>query len=88
MMTINVATQYSKTPGPRTRDEGPASGQAFFEDLLLPAFKEARANKTKLLVDLDGTDGYSTAFLEAAFVDLARLTDSYRQRGSLHDALR
>ena len=42
------------------------------ERLLLPAFDRARAEDGILLIDLDGTEGYATSFLEAAFGELAR----------------
>lgn len=71
--TINIATQFSEVPGPRSRDEGPDSGQEFLETLLLPAFREAVENKGKVYINLDGTEGYATSFLESSFGGLARM---------------
>mgnify|MGYP002336276351 CR=1 FL=1 len=72
-MMIRVANEFSETPGPRSRDEGADSGQEFLETLLLPKYEEARRNKELLLIDLDGTEGYATSFLESAFGGLARI---------------
>jgi len=67
-----IARDFSETPGPRTRPEGDHSGQAFLEDCLLPKFEEARSRGVHLFVDMDGTEGYATSFLEEAFGGLAR----------------
>lgn len=71
-MMIHIATEFSETPGPRSRDEGDYSGQEFLEDILKPKFEEAKKNKQRLLIDLDETYGYATSFLESAFGGLAR----------------
>jgi hypothetical protein len=68
---LSVARDFSDTPGPRYRKEGPHSGQEFYEEVLLPKFKEARQRGVKLLVDLDDTAGYATSFLEESFGNLA-----------------
>lgn len=72
---ISIAKEYSDTPGPRARGEGDFSGQEFLEKLLLPAYEQARSENGTLLIDLDGTEGYATSFLEAAFGELARICD-------------
>jgi hypothetical protein len=69
---LSVAREFTDTPGPRSREEGEHSGQEFLETLLKPKFQQAISQGTKLLVDLDGTEGYATSFLEAAFGGLAR----------------
>ena len=65
---------FSKTPGSRYRDEGKKahSGQEFREDILEPNFNIAIENNRKLFVDLDGTIGYGTSWLEEVFGGLAR----------------
>lgn len=75
LMHISVAKEFSETPGPRDRDEGDWSGTQFLEDILLPRFTQALTDRTQLMVDLDGTEGYATSFLEAAFGGLARRFD-------------
>ncbi len=71
-MVLNIAKEFSETPGPRDRSEGEFSGKQFLEELLKPRFEQARREGHILLVDLDGTEGYATSFLEAAFGGLAR----------------
>lgn len=77
MITINIAKDYTKTPGGRFSSEGPFSGQDFREKILKPKFLEAKANNDDLTVILDGGYGYATSFLEEAFGGLGReLNDS------------
>ena len=70
--TISVARDFSRTPGPRRREDGPHSGQKFLDEVLRPAFQAAIAARTVLHVDLDGCAGFPTSFLEEAFGGLAR----------------
>jgi hypothetical protein len=75
MDTIKIRVcDFSKTPGSRYRDEGEKahSGQEFREDILEPNFKIATTNKQKVHVDLDGTIGYGTSWLEEVFGGLTR----------------
>jgi|SRR5579864_752549 len=71
-ISINVAQEFSKTPGPRFKTEGEFSGEEFRERVLEPKFLQARDEKSRLVVDLDGGYGYATSFLEEAFGGLAR----------------
>jgi STAS-like domain of unknown function (DUF4325) len=68
---FSVAREFSTTPGPRSPKEGPASGEALLQ-VLIPLFKEVVDGDMMLEVDLDGTAGYATSFLEAVFGGLAR----------------
>jgi len=72
---INIAKEFSETPGPRARDEGDFSGEAFLEEVLRPAFIQATKDGGVLTIDLDGSEGYATSFLESAFGGLAREFD-------------
>ena len=72
MITINIATDYTKTPGGRFISEGDYSGQDFREKVLKPKFLQALENNDQLTVILDGGYGYATSFLEEAFGGLAR----------------
>jgi hypothetical protein len=76
MKVINIAKEFSDTPGPRARDEGDFSGDQFLEDVLRPAYVQALKEGSTLIVDLDGTEGYATSFLEATFGGLAREFDA------------
>lgn len=69
---IKMSKEFSISPGSRYPDEGNFSGQEFRESILIPKFKEALKNKSILIVDLDGTLGYGTSFLEEVFGGLAR----------------
>lgn len=71
-VSISVADDFSKTPGPRYPSEGDFCGQEFRENLLHPKLKEAILNENTLVVDLDGTSGFGTSFLEESFGGLIR----------------
>lgn len=86
MSEIRVATEFSPYLGGRYRDDGPWSGQAFREDLLLPRVKAALAEHVTLDVFFDGVEGMPTSFLEEAFGGLLRelkSLDSSKVRSSL-----
>lgn len=61
--TVSVARDFSRTPGPRKISDGPFSGEKFFQQCLRPAFESYE----KVIVDLDGTEGYGSSFLDEAF---------------------
>lgn len=71
-MKLSIAKQFSRTPGPRYEKEGKFSGELFRKSLLLPIFLESKSQNEKLEINLDGTAGYGTSFLEEAFGGLAR----------------
>lgn len=73
MLKINIAQEFSETPGGRYRNDGEYSGEEFRESMLKEKFLEAWKNHDKLLIELDGGYGYPTSFLEEAFGGLARL---------------
>ena len=72
MITINIANDFSTTPGARLKSESKYSGEEFRDKLLKPKFEYALKKDEKLLVNLDGGYGYATSFLEEAFGGLAR----------------
>jgi hypothetical protein len=65
---IDVAKQFSSTPGGRYINESLWSGQEFRERILEPLVTQ---NK-RLVIDLDGPEGFTTSFLEEAFGGLVR----------------
>lgn len=67
MSDIKIAKDFTTTPGARTYDDGPKSGQEFYEKVLRERYIEAVKNGGKLRIDLDGTDGYASSFLNEAF---------------------
>ena len=72
MKTIKVKRDFSQTPGPRYIDEGEFSGELFRKDFLFKEVSDAISQNYKLLIDLDGTAGYGTSFLEETFGGLIR----------------
>jgi hypothetical protein len=71
-MKIKIATDFTTAPGPRYIDEGKFSGELFRKEILFPKLKEALKHRCCLEVDLDGTAGYGTSFLEESFGGLIR----------------
>lgn len=76
MKTINVAKDFSCFPSGRWKVNGETSGQGLRERLLEP---ELRAGN-EIMVDLDGTMGFSSAFLEEAFGGIVRSLDVEPER--------
>ena len=72
-MEIKIATMFSWIPGARFPEEGDFSGQEFRQKILVPTLKEAIKKKERLEIDLDGTAGFGTSFLEEAFGGLLRI---------------
>lgn len=66
MVIIKVSKKYP-CPGPRFKSLGPASGEEFREWIL----KELKKT-TDITIDLDGTEGYGSSFLEECFGGLIR----------------
>lgn len=71
-LSLSVLSDFSRTPGPRHISEGEFSGELFLRDYLAHKFQEALNHNVTLYVNLDGTAGYATSFLEEAFGGLAR----------------
>lgn len=67
MIKIKIVEEFTDTPGARTYEDGEKSGQEFFDTLLKRRFQEALSKGEKLSVDLDGTNGYASSFLNEAF---------------------
>lgn len=65
---ISIAHDFSETPAGRYQSDGPFSGERFRDTYLLPALRKHETVE----VDLDGTLGYGSSFLEEAFGGLIR----------------
>lgn len=72
---IKISRDYTSTPGPRYIKEGKWSGERLRDKVIFPAFEKAIENNIKVFVDLDGTSGYGTSFLEEVFGGLIRLNE-------------
>jgi len=68
MRSIALAREFSKFPGGRYRSKGVFSGEEFRDEFLIPALKAEKL----VVVQLDGTEGYGSSFLEEAFGGLVR----------------
>lgn len=68
---INIANDFSDTPGGRYRSDGPFSGEEFREKFLEPLFKDS-SNAEEIRIVFDGALGYAISFLEEAFGGIAR----------------
>lgn len=71
MIRIDVCEEFTDAPGPRFKSFGKFSGEEFREDFLIPKLEEAIDKKDILEINLDGTYGYPTSFLEEAFGGLS-----------------
>lgn len=71
-MVISIAKDFSTIPGARFPEEGDFSGQDFRNNVLCPALKRAISSNEVLIVNLDGTAGLGTSFLEESFGGLIR----------------
>lgn len=70
MTTIKVLTDFSSFPGPRYCKQGKDSGELFYHSILNEKFAAAYKNNEQLCLDLDGTDGYMSSFLDEAIGNL------------------
>jgi len=65
---INIARDFSRAPAGRYVTDGPNSGERFRDQILIPALNK----KDTITLELDGTRGYGSSFLEEAFGGLKR----------------
>lgn len=65
---IDVAENFSATPGGRFPEDGEYNGQRFRKEFLLPALRGYKIVE----VVIDGTEGFGSSFLEEAFGGLVR----------------
>ena len=68
--TISVANDFSATPAGRYKADGPYSGQEFRDKFIIPALQ----NYDRVIIDLDGTLGYGSSFLEESFGGILRVS--------------
>lgn len=80
-MLIKIAKDYSEVPAGRYPSDGPFNGERFREEILRKALSRAEP----VTVDLDGTRGYGSSFLEEAFGGLVR--KRYYSADELHKRL-
>ena len=66
---LNVI-DFTEYPGPRYDEQGPESGEKFYVEKLNPLFLKCYKEGKKLVVNLDGTAGFASSFLDEAFGQL------------------
>lgn len=69
---INIASDFSRYPGPRRYTEGKNSAEEFLEHHVFPLFQRAVKDDKKLIVNFDGTFGYAVSFIEGTINGLVR----------------
>ncbi len=69
---VNIAKEYSTTLGGRWIRLGEFSGEDFFNKILEPMYLRSKKENSILTVELDGTTGYPSSFLDQSFGELAR----------------
>tara|TARA_R100000935_G_C2818782_1_gene158635 strand:- start:86 stop:472 length:387 start_codon:yes stop_codon:yes gene_type:complete len=67
---------FTEYPGPRYKEQGPDSGEEFYDKILKPYFtkilKDCNDNTKYILqINLDNTAGYASSFLDEAFGNLS-----------------
>ena len=65
---ISVSRDFSPYPAGRYRKDGPFSGEAFREDVLVPTLQKAGS----VVVNIDGVAGLPSSFWEEVFGGLVR----------------
>jgi len=72
---IDIGRDFSRYPAGRYESDGPFCGEIFRQKFLVPAITK----NEKIIIELDGTAGYGSSFLEEAFGGLVRLGYSANQ---------
>ena len=75
-MKIDIARDFSETPGGRYMKDGKHSGEQFLIDFILPGIMGLNKGEN-LIIDFDGTYGYPIGFLDQAFGMLVRMFRPY-----------
>jgi hypothetical protein len=65
---VNIAQDFSRYPAGRYKADGPFAGEVCRQRLLVPALRR----QERVIVELDGTRGYGSSFLEELFGGLVR----------------
>jgi hypothetical protein len=61
-LKLSLALDFSRYPGPRYKTQGPNSGEKFRKHLV-----KLLKDYDRVIVDLDGTSGIGSSFLDEAF---------------------
>lgn len=69
-IVLSVLSDFSEYPGIRYITQGSNTGEEFYHSKLNEAFAKAYQDGTKLIVNLDGTAGYTSSFIDESFGNL------------------
>lgn len=64
---IKIAEVFSEYPGTRAAKDSDNSAELFYTTILKPVMRKAADIKSRITIDLDGTSGYASSFLDEAF---------------------
>lgn len=71
-MYIKISEDYTNKPGGRYITSGPFSGEDFRKNFLLKKLFDCKKRNKRLILDFDGSQGYSECFIDEAFGGLVR----------------
>lgn len=69
---IIYVKDFTKTPRGRYRINNDFSAEEFRDDILIPSISKAISEDESVIINLDGTYGYPTLFLDEAFGKLVK----------------
>lgn len=69
---FSIAKDFTIYPGPRYKKQGEDSGQKFFEEILDGLMEKSISEGAILEINLDGTAGYASSFLDEAIGNLVK----------------
>lgn len=72
MKIIDIGQDFSRDPLGRYRSDGNASGEAFREDILLPALRALKDGEKITLILDNGVESYGSSFLTEGFAGVVK----------------
>lgn len=72
---LNMAKEFSDTPGGRYIKDGKFSGEAFRENLLKPKYLEAMNENKRLVILISGCYGLTASFIDESFGKLSKIVE-------------
>lgn len=67
---VCAVLNYTEYPGPRYQYQGNNSGEEFYYEIVKKGFAEAIESDKMLEIDLDGTAGYASSFIDESIGNL------------------
>ena len=66
-MYLKIAKDFSQYPGSRSRKNSDNSAEQLYEEILKPSIQKCIEKDEILTIDLDGSSGYASSFIDEAF---------------------